>query len=336
VACRACQRVWHELCGDARNGPLRPPTHAQVLNNLYFALVTLLTLGLLAFTVYSSLKEQRRPGRLLALRALQGGGKARTTAGSPSAGASVGSTPSQLHAILAAAAVEDAAEEVMRALALFRIRERALGPLAGGVDASLQMGDLGALLDGARNMNSGGAEAGALAAGTRRAAGPVAEGSQYEYDNALYEGLVPSIAATTAIAHACGPVAEGTVAGYDNALYDRMLTASSASGSTSWQLEIRAPEGCVQQVAPAEIEVGGQISLPIERATRRSIPSHPLEDSSDNTFVLLEDPRASEVQPTDGAIAPAAVVDGSGDVSSGCLLQPGRLARAGVKPHARG
>ncbi|GLC37881.1 hypothetical protein PLESTM_000659100 [Pleodorina starrii] len=113
------------------------------LNNLYYALVTILTLSLLAFTVYSSLKEQRRPGRLV------GGITTTSTSNDPHSQAKPSKTakvnpagrggdghlgvqasgPSQFHVILAAAAVEDAAAEVAPALAL--LREHSLNPMVG-------------------------------------------------------------------------------------------------------------------------------------------------------------------------------------------------------------
>ncbi|GIL85173.1 hypothetical protein Vretifemale_13573, partial [Volvox reticuliferus] len=110
---------WRRIANCGKCPPL-------VLNNLYYALVTLLTLSLLAFTVYSSLKEQRRPGLLV------GGlpsskdkakqvSKASKAAHTGHGGLSVqASGPSQFHVILAAAAVEDAAADAAPALALLR------------------------------------------------------------------------------------------------------------------------------------------------------------------------------------------------------------------------
>ncbi|GLC43402.1 hypothetical protein PLESTM_001469600 [Pleodorina starrii] len=93
------------LCGECLPGygwrgiAVCSKCHPRVLNNLYYVLVTLLMLLVLAFTVYSSLKEQRQA------RKIGNASEVMTTQGGND----------HFHAIMAAAAAEDAAEEAAQA-----------------------------------------------------------------------------------------------------------------------------------------------------------------------------------------------------------------------------
>ncbi|GLI60546.1 hypothetical protein VaNZ11_002702 [Volvox africanus] len=166
--CGECMRGygWRRIATCNKCPPL-------VLNNLYYALVTLLTLSLLAFTVHSSLKEQRRPGLLVGGisskkdKAKQAGRASKVNSTGHSGLGVQASGPSQFHVILAAAAAEDAAAEAAPALAL--LREQRSCTAMGDMDLMAPYEYVDSVMAAARNQFS---SAPGTPKGTKAAAWP--------------------------------------------------------------------------------------------------------------------------------------------------------------------
>ncbi|GIL55405.1 hypothetical protein Vafri_10963 [Volvox africanus] len=326
----------------------------QVLNNLYYALVTLLTLSLLAFTVYSSLKEQRRPGLLVGGissnkdKAKQAGKAPKANSTGHSGLGVQASGPSQFHVILAAAAAEDAAAEAAPALAL--LREQRSCTAMGDIDLMAPCEYVDSVMVAARNQFS---SAPGTPKGTRAAAAPfhlvdtavrahsvlsvparasrwtcveesrriAASFTKTDRIGILGAGLAGAVAADAAAA-AChsnhsatagGPVAEGMERGYDNAVFDSQMAGGGSTTTNIQPLEeIEAEQRQQQQQPPGvvlvEVDEFGATSRvsPAFRLTPPA-PSRPIAESKDYTNVLYEDPQAppAEIQDTNGGISGA-------------------------------